>query len=249
MDMKCTEPSLLCGYSYAYWRTGYKPQVFDEFEKILIIHDRLKPHFVEPNPKHYDLVEQIIDSFGKLGYLFLSKDRIKEVNGKINQGHLYVYYYTYNFIYDCKSFLDSIAVILNSYYELGKNEGDIDLKKGKFRDEVCNKQPKLRNTMKQYQKWFDNVVKWRDSLIHKFSVPIGTPITYVPSHEELNEMQEIPYCKMLIEPQPFLSANFPELEKRYGTAFIDIEDFCEEWITNACNFYNKVCDVIADDLK
>jgi len=250
MDMLNTEPSLLCGYSYTYWKVGYKPQAFEKLERVLIFTKKPNPEsiVVVVNPKYYDLVEQIIDSFGKLGFLFLSRDEINKVNGKIRGSHLYVYYHLYNFIYDCKAYLDAVAVMLNDFYKIGRTKGDIDFQHGDFRDAVIRKAPKLKKIIKQNIKWFDEVVKWRTALIHKFSAPLGTPQGKMLTKEEFDTLIEIPVNMMLVEPQPFLSANFPELIKKHGTAFRDIDPFCEEWISIACDFYNSVCNVIADDL-
>ncbi len=245
MDVKNTEPSLLCGYSYACWRVGYKPQAFQKLESILIISDKPNPEsiIVSVNQKYYTLVEQIIDSFGKLGFLFLSRDEIRKVNGKIRGSHLYVYYHLYNFIYDCKAYLDAVAVMLNDFYHIEEKKGRIDLQKG-FKDKVVDKDPKYEKIMKQYTKWFDEVTKWRNALIHKFSVPIGTPQGRMLTKEELDSLIEIPFNMMLVEPQPFLSIDFPDLIKKHGTAFRDIDSFCEEWISNACDFYEHTCNII-----
>lgn len=243
------EFSPLCGYSYA-WRVGYKPQAFERLEKMLII-EKSDPDSAETHIfTDIDLIEQIIDSYGKLGFLFLSRDCIIEVNGKVPASHVLVHYYLYNFIYDCKAYLDSVAIMLNDFYSIGKRGGSIDLKLSSFRDEVIHKAPKLKKIIKKHENWFDTVASWRRDLIHRFSSPIGFELSYVPSREEMEEfIKKNQPCVMFVEPQPYFSANYPELNKKYGKAFRKIEPFCEEWIAKACEFYDQVCDVIAEALE
>jgi len=238
--------SPLCGYSYA-WRAGYKPQAFDRLEEILIIEESdSDSDVIKISFKDIDLVEQIIDTYGKLGFLFYSRDRIHELNGKVQANHVYVHYYLYNFIYDCKSYLDSVAIMLNDFYDVGESGGRIDFKFGTYRNKLIKKEPNLERIINELKPWFIIVYNWRRDLIHKFSSAIGWQMLEVPSIEEMDEyLEKNPPVLMLMEPQPYLSANFPELNKKYGTSFREIDPFCEEWISNACNFYNEVCDVIA----
>lgn len=241
------EFSFLCGYSYA-WRVGYKPTAFNGLEKVLII----KSDGSIDISKNPGLIEQIMDSYGKLGFLFLSRDYIRTVNGKIRGSHVYVYYHLYNFIYDCKSYLDSVAVMLNDFYSIGKTGGDVDFKHSSFRCKVIQKEPKLEKIIKKYEDWFVTVAYWRDNLIHRFSSPIGWSRNDIslPSQEDLNKiLEENPPVKMLVEPQPLLSANFAELKKKYGEAFREIDPFCKEWIDKACDFYDQVCNIILEILE
>lgn len=240
--------SPLCGYSYA-WRAGYKPQPFDKLEEILIVKE------TDPSSKYAHkfvdiyLIEQIIDSYGKLGFLFYSRDRIQELNSKVQASHIYVHYYLYNFIYDCKTYLDSVAIMLNDFYDIGESGGRIDFYFGTYRNKIINKEPKLDRIIKVLEPWFILVYNWRRDLIHRFSSPVGWQLVKVPSVKEMDEyLERNPPVLMLVEPQPYLSANFPKLNKKYGTSFREIDPFCEEWISNACRFYDQTCNVIADKI-
>lgn len=246
--MRNTGFSPLCAYSYA-WRAGYKPQAFDRLEPILIVENTDPRSEFTHVYTDIDLIEQIIDSFGKLGFLFYSRDRIQELNGKVRASHVYVHFYLYNFIYDSKAYLDSIAVMLNDFYQIGERGGKIDFKYGLFRNKVIENEPRLTDIINELEPWFIKVYNWRRDLIHRFSSPVGWHLIEVPTQEEMDEyLERSPPNLMLVEPQPYFSANFPELNKKYGTSFQEIDPFCEEWISNACNFYEHVCDVIANAL-
>jgi len=228
---------------------NFKPQVFEKLEEMLIKVESSSERATHISFKNIDLVEQIIDSYGKLGFLFYSRDRIREVNGKVTASHVFVHYYLTNFIYDCKAYLDSVAVMLNDFYKIGKSGGEIDFYFNSFRNIVIEKEPELTDIIQELESWFIKVYNWRRDLIHKYTSPVGWHFTKVPSAEEMDELlKKNPPCLMLIEPQPYFSANYPELNKKYGTAFLEIDPFCQEWITNACHFYNRVCEVITDKL-
>jgi len=245
--------SYLCGYSYA-WRIGYKPEAFERLEKALVI--------VEQDPdsefakklivRDRALAEQIMDSYGKLGFLFLSRDYIRQVNGKHPLAHIYVSYHLYNFIYDCKAFLDAVAVMLNDFYLVGKTRGYIDFKHELFRGEIIEKEPKIEKIIRKHEDWFVTVSNWRDKLIHRFSTTIApfTSSNHWPTEEELDQGSLQP-CMMLVEPRPLLRPHLKELEKKYGKRimFREIDPFCKEWIDNACDFYDQVCNAISQTLR
>jgi len=243
-----TEFSALCGYSYA-WQVGYKPEAFERLEKILfIVEDDPDSDFAKKLiVKDRTLVEQIQDSYGKLGFLFLSREYIRKINGKHPLAYIYVSYHLYNFIYDCKAFLDAVAVMLKDFYSIGKIKGDIDFKWKPFRDEIIKKEPKLKKIIRKHQDWFITVAKWRDDLIHRFSTSIAPFVSadHWGTKEELDKWSLLP-CMMLVEPRPLLSG-YLELDKKYGKGkiFREIDPFCEEWIEKACHLYNQVCDVIS----
>jgi len=244
------EHTLLCGYSYAL-KAGYKPPTFKKLEELLL------PEEIDPNYyingfeiDNKKMIEQIIDSYGKLGFLFFSRDRIEEMTGSDICNPIMLYYDVYNFIYDCKAFLDSISVILNDFYHIDKKNGKIDLKWPLFRCEVVKKQPKFTQTISEYEGWINEVVFWREALIHKYSTPLTCPRGLRMLIEQWNELdkKKSPDLMILSEPVPFLSVNFPDLIDRHGNAFQTIEKFYHTWIENACDMYQKICAIIADDL-
>ena len=247
--------SFLCGQSYA-WQVGYKPKTFDDLEKKLIIKDTSKeadiPMFKFTNPV---LVGQIQDCYQKLGFLFFSRDAIRSINGIHENQHVLLPYYLYNFIFDGKAFLDAVAVLLNDFYIIGKIGGEIDFKFGSFRDEVIKREPKLKKYCTEKIKWFDDVISWRESLIHKFSTLISPyvesarPFSEWPTSEDLDMLARTP-CKMLREPRPIYvgARDLDELRKKYGTPYMEIDPFCTEWINNSCELFDNVCLAILEKI-
>ena len=250
------EYSFLCGYSYA-WQAGYKPKAFTRLEKFLLSEkpDSESDFAKKLIIKDRVLVQQIHDSYGKLGFLFLSRDYIRKVNGKHPLAHIYVSYHLYNFIYDSKAFLDALAVMLNDFYSIGEAKGVwIDLKHKPFREKVIKKEARLEKIMRRYENWFSIVANWRNKLIHRFSTTIAPFMStdhglHEITKEELDQSSRLP-CMMLVEPRPLLTGGLKELEKKYGkgNTFREIDPFCEEWIHKACDLYDQTCSAIADTL-
>jgi hypothetical protein len=239
--------SILCGYSYAL-HAGYKPKAFKELERTLI---EVQNGSREITIRNSTLMQQIQDSYGKLGFLFFARYEIEQINGKHPLCYIPVSYYLYNFIYDCKAFLDAVAVMLNAFYSIGNTRGDIDFRHKRFRDKIMQKEPKLEEAIRKHEDWFLKVSNWRDDLIHRFSA-IVAPFSSTenwPTDEELDRAALQP-CMMLKEPQPYLSLG-KELEKEYGKGKVwrEIDPFCKEWIDNACDFYDEVCKVISQALE
>ena len=241
--------SLLCGYSYAY-QVGYKPQIFEKLEKLLL--NANTEDFSDgliKDAQNKDLIEQIIDSYGKLGFLFYSLDRIKKLKTEKMDSYPIVYYYAYNFIYDCKAFLDAIAVLSNNQFNIGASGGDIDFHDGSFQKKIIEKKPELCETIRKYTKWFNDVVKWRIALIHKYSTPIccpGKQMIWYMNRDELDQYT-IDFMVMIPEPQPYLSVDYTK--KKKGEIWEYIDNIFNGWIGNACDFYEQICDVIATDLS
>lgn len=250
-----SEYSFLCGYSYA-WQAGYKPKAFTRLEKLLVQEktDADSSFAKELVIKNRTLTEQLQDSYGKLGFLFLSRDYIRKVNGKHPLDHIYVSYHLYNFMYDCKAFLDALAVMLNDFYSIAeKRRGKIDLKLETFRNKLIEKDASLTKVIKKYESWFSTVAIWRDNLIHRFSTNISPVIfTDHPLNEVTKEELDNCHtpCMMLQEPKPLLTGGIRELEKKYGKGkiFREIDPFCQEWINNACDLYDQICNAIAHSL-
>jgi len=131
--------------------------------------------------KHIDieLTRHLVNIFVKLGFMLLAKDSIKDINGIYPNIRAYVEYHLYSFVYSSKSFLDSIAIMLNYAYNLGLAGGEIDLNKSPFIKKIEEKHPSLLVLLeiKNIKKWISDVVEWRDKLIHRCVmavVPYGT---------------------------------------------------------------------------
>lgn len=78
-----------------------------------------------------------------------------------------------------KSALDSMAVFLTDLLELNAKEGDRDLKKGKFRESIAQKDTKLGELVHALEPWLNELQRIRDEWIHIRS--IRTAIVQGPS--------------------------------------------------------------------
>jgi hypothetical protein len=92
----------------------------------------------------------------KFGFTIYSSECISEINGKPN-GQVGVNYYFAHFVYDTKSFLDSIATALNHHFQLGKDKQAVDLEKETFRYAVKGKDRSLGTLLQSEQKWIADV--------------------------------------------------------------------------------------------
>lgn len=236
-----------CGSSYA-WHEGYLPRAFHDLDNILVGKSEEDPKTLMIDNKQ--LVDQIQDSYNKLGFIFLARKYIKEINGKSSLQHTLIPFHLSNFTYDCKAFLDAVAVLLNDVYSLGRNGGQIDFRHGRFIDAINKAEPKLVTSLGTYDKWIQDVINWRDCLIHKFSTTIAPYIEMDrwPTDEELTALSR-ERCMMPMEPIPSLSGNYSKLRKKYGKSHQEIEPFCDRWIKNACNFYDEVCIALLQRLR
>ena len=103
--------------------------------KINPVYERLLKslNWSEISDPNYDnnMILLIINVINKFGFVLMSRDNIIEQDGKRDL-HLQVtlQYDLNNFITYTKSTLDSIAIVLNEVYQIGRTKGDIDLKWG-----------------------------------------------------------------------------------------------------------------------
>lgn len=143
------------------------------------------------NSLDYDLLWNFKDLIEKIGFIILSFDILK-VNLKKDNALMKLpfkeriikakekykddkyrndKYYFYNFIIYLKASLDSIAVILNSFYGWGFKNGDIDLGKNPFLTKLSSL-TSFNDFQKKYLKWIRKVIMYRDAIIHQKSVDI-----------------------------------------------------------------------------
>lgn len=100
----------------------------------------------------------------------------------------------FEFVTHLKAALDSMAVFLNSYLQIGLNGGERDFNKTKFTSKLYEKDSKIGDIIKELTKinWFlknhpniDSIVSTRDEWIHK-----GSPLIYAlaPPSEEIGHL-------------------------------------------------------------
>jgi hypothetical protein len=103
---------------------------------------------------------------------------------------LYQPYFFYNFVFYSKATLDSIAVLLNDWFGVGFQGGEIDLAKAKFVLKVEKKLENFQAFSGRFNDWIQRLVRFRNSLIHKKSVDIyQQQIPQEPLDDQ--ELQEI----------------------------------------------------------
>jgi hypothetical protein len=131
---------------------------------------------------HFDIV---VDIREKLGFVRTATDQIKSLESRTEfigtafWQHVEcsaVKYHLYNVIYNSKATTDSVSVFFNLLFRLRYSKGSIDLIKNEkqFRDSVIKKcsTPDLATFWRTHGKWFDDLLKLRNSLIHKQSIPV-----------------------------------------------------------------------------
>jgi hypothetical protein len=177
-----------------------------------------------------EMILLVTNVLNKFGFMFLSLDEITELNGRkeINL-QVFLQYHLNNFIFYTKSTLDSIAIILNEVYNLGKSKGAIDLKWTQFVDDLIRKKPRSSIALQIIHKksWIKEVINWRDEINHRTFNVIGT--------RSDAEKQKDFTCKMSREPLNMLNyENIQKMAKKYGGGNFtqEISLFCNSWINN-----------------
>jgi hypothetical protein len=219
--------------------------------EYLIIQYRKEIEIRDPN-----LFGNLNDILIKIGFIYFSHDQIKDImENKFTDHSDKILYFLSSLIYSCKAFLDSIAVLLNEFYNLNKSKGDIDLEKDNFLIEL--KKVNL-NILCNFEKeklipWIKKVKRWRDAYIHRMSIIVaryGHGAKEEPTEDELGNEG----IKMIKEPILFskiieLITNYDPTKMRMGDLLQDILPFCEEWVNNATKILNIVLEDLATNLK
>jgi len=206
-----------------------RPTYWEKLISLLYGKGRLK--------KYASIVEDIVDKFS---FLFLAKDQILSHEMQLNvQKRFYVKYFAYTFVFMTKSFLDSLAVFINEIYQLSFNGGEIDLKKGKFINEIKNKNNELYSLLSMKHNFITKVVKYRDNLIHKHGLYVGA-IPTVP--EYLTDPKEV---DLFILKEPHYIPNDPNLlfDDIYSGKkgeFIKLSSFVDDWIGESAQLFDIV---------
>lgn len=197
-----------------------------------------------------ELFQNVNNILVKRGFMLLSNHLMIENRQDVILS-IWINFHLNNFIYDTKSFLDSVAVTLNQYYQIGFSKGDIELSSDRFLNELQKKNSSLFNQIKNHKKWIDEVVDWRDKLIHRFTTLIAH-ISNDPPVGNLSDdsIKQLP-VKMPIKPLPLLDvlSKTDKIKKEHGEAFQDPIDFCRNWLQCSKTIMEIVVNSLVIDLK
>lgn len=214
----------------------YEPEEQKKFERVLFLYDNYY------TPRDSDLAEHVHNTLIKLGFMIMARDYLEE---SIMGRQIPTHYHLSTFIFNTKAFLDGVANVLNHFYKLPFNGGDIDLKKEKFGSVLRTKSTNLANEISNQKQWICDVVFWRDELIHRKSPLI---VYYSPPNDSGNAPRDTT-VRMQMEPITMFNSelDIARLKKKYGHIEQDILPFCDLWINNAKRFFEKLCDNLTND--
>lgn len=211
------KPSFLYGQSYLQ-NLGIELKFLDELENLFIRRSKEKIHV----RRDYRVqTECIIDISEKIGFLYLALDYVKQLDSEI-----LIKYHFYNFVYDCKACLDSIAVLLNHQLNLGFKGGERDFRHGKFCRALETRSTYLKDFSSKFGSWCNAIIEFRKRIIHQIGVFVfqqaalgGSP----PTEEVLMRKPFLPYCV----PRRAISL----IERVYGgktVESVEIVTFCQD---------------------
>lgn len=213
-------------------------------ETFIFPHDKPVPDVHPILAEDVELFNHVNNMIVKFGFIIYSSECISELNGKPN-GQVGVNYYFAHFVYDTRSFLDSVATALNHHFQLGYKQKAIDLEREVFRASVKTKARSLGMLLQKKQKWISDVKEWRDALIHRYSIPV-MPQTILPPWESGNYT-----CRIPREPMPVLDlmSKAKDHQQKYGDSMQDIAPFCYDWTSNSKEIFDATCKSIAKSIS
>ena len=246
MCAQTEKPSLLYGQSYLH-NLGIELKFLDELESLFIIKKALPRIQVR---RDYRVQTQcVIDISEKIGFLYLALDYIKQLEGR---GERYnwrlIKYHFYNFVYDCKACLDSIAVLLNHQLNLGFKGGKRDFREGKFRGALETKSKFFKDFSSKFGSWCDAVIEYRDRIIHQIGVPVfKVPEVYPYAVWNERAMATLPYCipKKAIS---FIKLMSMRASERAKLEHVEIVTFCEENVKKIMDIAEMALSEIYDSI-
>lgn len=225
-----------CGNTYTV-RSGYVPKELLEVDKLLVSNlGDLGVGIREPILK-----EHIENLCTKLGFILLSREYISQYLPTNDQTR--ANYFFCNFVYDTKAFLDAVAVVLNYFYYLEFYGGKIDLKWGAFRNKLSNVAQRVGSEIKTHEAWIQEVIEWREALIHC----ISAPIIFFGTGDEMkaNRLRiKMPVIPVTISE---LQRRASELKAKYGGVDQEILPFCDKWIDESKKLFELTCGSIVKD--
>jgi len=179
--------------------------------------------------REYLYIEFLTDALEKLGFVYLARDQLKQSRKDLHVSK----YHIYNSIFDCKSFLDTMAGLLNHHYQLGMKGIFINLCNHEFKEELEKKNPDLMMEIGRFELWLTKLNEWRNKLIHRQGI-------FIPFTDKGAEY-------MLAEPW-----NFSDLAEHFlkeAPVAVRTIDFCEENLRCARLIMEIICTAICNDLR
>lgn len=209
--------NILYGQSYLL-NLGIKLKYLDELESHFV--NRTKKGILIKRDFRFQ-TQCVTDISEKIGFLHLSLDYIKQYEGKGGFNFRSIKYHFYNFVYNCKACLDSIAVLLNHQLNLGFKGGNRDFRKSIFINKLQAKSGYFKDFKSRFGKWCENIIDYRDRIIHTIGVPV---FKAGPGHPSKGWK---PYLKHFV---PKKAISFMDIKPGVPLERVEIITFCNETI-------------------
>jgi len=187
MDEQAKKPyNILYGESYLL-NLGIELKFLDKLENIFFVRKEKSILF----KKDYAVQAQCISDISeKIGFLHLALNYIRQLQSKQYSTRLTKYHF-YNFVYDCKACLDSIAVLLNHQLGLGFEGGKRDFRFGNFRGKLEEKSKFFKDFSSRFGHWCDDIIEYRKRIIHQIGVPV---LQVAAGHPDEAWKPSLPLC-------------------------------------------------------
>lgn len=195
---------------------GYQPQILRDLDEVY-----------QTNLLGRKVPETLRNVILMHGYMLLSKDLFYS---KGFHKHVFQRYLFNNFIFYTKACLDMLAVLIKQYLRLPFSGGNIDFKRKKFRDNVIEAKPHMKAVIHSLENWIDEVVKYRDSIIHSEYLILGTR----ESDQEL-----------IVTPNPELGLSFfDNIQPGRKIPYKKVDDIFDSYVANT----QKILELIFNDI-
>lgn len=228
--------SLLLATSF-FNNIGQCPEIVKKLDKLLVIQNE-KGFGI----KDIQLAEHINNLIVKTGFMSIVKNYLEE---SIKGDQAETNFFLSNFISNTKAFLDAVAILLNYVFSLELVGGNIDFRKGMLLEQLSKTQPEITSKIKDQQKWINDVIAWRDEVIHRSCL---ASIIYSPP-DETGKRPKDNIVRMPVKPVSIfeLIQKSGLSQKMIGDQ--DIPTFCIEWIRQASIMFDNTLSHIEKKLR
>ena len=142
----------------------------------------------------------------------------------------------------CKSLLDAGSITLAKLYNLTLSNREMDFSKSKFWEELKESQSKTYVRYTRFNDLTDDIVKWRDSAVHRV-----TPFAVVHAPKDPDrtprDKQEI---RMVAEPD---AGFFTAVKNQGKIAWVKPLHFHNKWKNHLIEFCEEVCLDMTDKIE
>ncbi len=143
----------------------------------------------------------------------------------------------------CKSLLDAVSIALAELYILPLSNKEKDFTKTKFWNSLRSKTPEICNRYSRFRAFFEEIVKWRDSAIHRIAPLVIVHGSGPPIEPVATEEVEI---KMVADPE----TDFELLIKNpKDVDWIAPPDLHQKWRSDFISLCNFICQDIQENLN